>query len=445
MASSMAAANVASCVSAAASSAGGLAASEGALLSSALCLFFRRNSPRSDIKLSWVATKKQKRKRTPRPAMRSSDRLLLLLCCCAAAQGVSFDRPIKLGKVGWGVTDIVSLDYSHLAVTVSAGVLVSNNAGANFTLEKQEPIRSSLTGMANSTTKHGFGRGVTAKQPNGTTYHLFRSNTSAEFSVVAGQLVSRATAVPVNFSLPVALGSKCYKFACPFRLQGTAAVAFDDGTQLQTGIVSYGGNPAFPDATSIVAFHSQDGGYSWQYISTLARARDYVFSQEGPNEHDLALLGDRRTVLAVVRMDAGDGAHHQFLNYYKSFSTDQGRTWSKLEEMKDIGCARPRLLFLNGVLFLSGGRQENLGIEAPMLWIDKTGTSNSFETYSVPYYHNLGETDSKYQFTSAVNHTKVRESSCYTALAPTSATSAMVMYDVIRLGLNTGFAMNVHV
>jgi hypothetical protein len=85
-----------------------------------------------------------------------------------------------------------------------------------------------------------------------------------------------------------------------------------------------------------------------------------------PNEHDLALLpnGD---VLAVVRMDGGDGlATHPYRNYYRTVSSDQGKTWSTLEEIPNVGCARPRLAMLGGgkgPLLLSGGRQKNNGTQ----------------------------------------------------------------------------------
>ena len=45
-------------------------------------------------------------------------------------------------------------------------------------------------------------------------------------------------------------------------------------------------------ATSIVVFRSTDEGVHWRFLSTLAEAKDFPWSQEGPNEMDLATLDD---------------------------------------------------------------------------------------------------------------------------------------------------------
>lgn len=47
-------------------------------------------------------------------------------------------------------------------------------------------------------------------------------------------------------------------------------------------------------------------GRVWDYTGTIANATDYPSSEEGPNEHDLAMV-DFGAMFAVVRTDAGDG------------------------------------------------------------------------------------------------------------------------------------------
>ena len=49
----------------------------------------------------------------------------------------------------------------------------------------------------------------------------------------------------------------------------------------------------------MVVFRSADG-VRWRFLSVLADARDYPQSYEGPNEHDITYLPDRKTLLAVV-------------------------------------------------------------------------------------------------------------------------------------------------
>ena len=95
------------------------------------------------------------------------------------------------------------------------------------------------------------------------------------------------------------------------RWSGTASVRRPNGTLLQTGIVTFAGQPMRtdgtrrgPNATSIVLFRSENG-VVWDYVSTIASAHDYPESWEGPNEMDLATLDDG-SLIAVMRMDGGD-------------------------------------------------------------------------------------------------------------------------------------------
>ena len=178
---------------------------------------------------------------------------------------------------------------------------------------------------------------------------------------------------------------------------------------LQTGIVTFAGQPTWPDgsrrgqnATSVVVFRSEDGVY-WDYLSTIAAAKDYPASWEGPNEMDLASLDDG-SLLAVLRMDGGDSdgekwaPHHNltrdfdhFLPYHISRSTD-GVHWSPLLPLP-AGCARPRLLNVHGTgtLLLSGGRFHAAQPQTSdaLLWASKD-QGRTWEEFSLSYHHNKG-------------------------------------------------------
>jgi hypothetical protein len=52
----------------------------------------------------------------------------------------------------------------------------------------------------------------------------------------------------------------------------------------------------------------------WEYLATMADADDYPESEEGPNEMDMAVLKDG-SLLAIFRLDAGDGRDHPYLPY----------------------------------------------------------------------------------------------------------------------------------
>ena len=66
--------------------------------------------------------------------------------------------------------------------------------------------------------------------------------------------------------------------------------------------------PAGPFATSVVAFSSTDG-WHWSFLSVVLTPSDPVASnsEEGPNECDIATLADGTTLMAVIRIDGGDG------------------------------------------------------------------------------------------------------------------------------------------
>ena len=55
-----------------------------------------------------------------------------------------------------------------------------------------------------------------------------------------------------------------------------------------------------------MAFRSSDG-YSWEYAGTILDAAGVPQSEEGPNQNDVVLLADGRTLLCVMRVDSGEG------------------------------------------------------------------------------------------------------------------------------------------
>ena len=106
----------------------------------------------------------------------------------------------------------------------------------------------------------------------------------------------------------------------------------DNQTILQVASFAFGDNPQSSYAQSTVAFLSRDGGKHFTYASTIAAARDYPWSQEGPGgELDLALLpsaaGKPPTIACVLRVDGGDGPRsHPYRPFMWTTSTDMGRT-----------------------------------------------------------------------------------------------------------------------
>ena len=126
--------------------------------------------------------------------------------------------------------------------------------------------------------------------------------------------------------------------------------------------------------------------HEFRFLSTVM---DYTASpgEEGASEHAIIPLHEPDTLLAVVRIDGGDGEPHgRHSPFMATRSSDGGQTWGTPYSI-GAGSARPRLLLLeNGALLLSGGRP-GLGV-----WVDPTGGMSDdgsvWQPYSVPLLHN---------------------------------------------------------
>lgn len=185
-----------------------------------------------------------------------------------------------------------------------------------------------------------------------------------------------------------------------FRLGGSASVRLRNGTILQTVIVTFAGQDQlkYPFATSVIMYRSDNGGRSFDYLSVVADAKHFPDSQEGPNEMDLVVLpkmtgaeDDDEAVLAVIRMDGGDGpVSHPYLNYYRTVSVDGGRSWPVATVVPGAGCARPRLLRMGNSTILSGGRMRNAATSDVLLWHNSNALnlSSPWTPYSISYHHN---------------------------------------------------------
>ena len=220
------------------------------------------------------------------------------------------------------------------------------------------------------------------------------------------------------------------------RFGGAAGLFLGDGGPhrfLQSVIVTLASDAA-SGATSVLALGSADGKL-WEYLGPIALAPDYPDSQEGPNEMDLAWLPDRKTILAMIRLDGGDGPKtHPYVNYHRSVSSDRGATWSKLTAV-DAGCARPRLLQLGPTMLLSGGRHRNENTSDVILWTATDGAGELWQAHSLSAAHNAGilPQDSDLRYDANVNSTTFspRETNSYTSLVALSDSTALVTYDMI--------------
>jgi hypothetical protein len=190
---------------------------------------------------------------------------------------------------------------------------------------------------------------------------------------------------------------------------------------------------------SVVAYISIDKGETWKYQSEIASKQSMnqlgFASQEGPNENDVVLLQDGRTILCVLRVDGGDGVpNHTHVPYVFATSIDRGKTWKMTAAPPFMLSARPRAIVLpNGALIVSGGRP------ALSMWISKDGFGKSWEEYDLPTEHNHGADEKLPQYCSEFLNATSKDlgwmqSSCYTRLGVISNDTGIVCYEMQGAG-----------
>ena len=224
---------------------------------------------------------------------------------------------------------------------------------------------------------------------------------------------------------------------------------------------------------SLVAFTSKDG-WDWQFSAIIANASWYTGPLEpppkypndpprpgvttvggwvnqtiqfGPSENDLILLGDGKTLMSVIRMDANErcgNARHSgvwppstdtaYQYYHQAFSSDFGKSFSQPTPIIGAGCVRPRLLLLapGGPLLMAGGRNCVDSTIDISLWVSADGMGKTWEEVSITGAHNaLWSGPPGYLFSPEVNNSQgyiFVETNSYTNLMPLSKGEAVLLY-----------------
>lgn len=165
---------------------------------------------------------------------------------------------------------------------------------------------------------------------------------------------------------------------------------------------------------SLVAAGSDDGIH-WQIRSTIADERCPLEGDEGPCEAALCRLKDGR-ILCVFRLASG-------VAYGRSFSSDEGKTWTKAEVVEGAFSVQPSLAVLpDGRVVLSGGRP---GLFA---WLNADGEAKRWEPIDILAHHNACRPD---EAIDAPGHT-----SSYTEVVPVGDRELLTIYDRIPRGWN---------
>jgi hypothetical protein len=174
-----------------------------------------------------------------------------------------------------------------------------------------------------------------------------------------------------------------------------------------------------------VAVVSEDGGWTWQYLSDVARWQDIPTGPEGPDESNSARLPDGR-LMCVYRV--GSGRQHR---YHCCYSSDEGAGWDPPRALPDQWSVEPQLVCLeNGALLLSGGRP---GL---MLWVCLDGRGDSWHAVDLADHHNAAVPDPAMHFgpgcSGATSEGSPAYSSSYTCMKAIGGDRVLISYD--RLG-----------
>ncbi len=168
------------------------------------------------------------------------------------------------------------------------------------------------------------------------------------------------------------------------------------------------------------AMSSADRGATWQFRATVASGPELAGAMEGANESNTCRLADGR-LMTICRTGAA---------CCKSYSADDGATWTTPEFMEGVFSVEPQLLRLaNGVLLISGGRP---GL---FVWTCSDGEGKHWERVNLAQHHNLHVPDPALHFAEALCEGRGADpapTTSYTGMAAIGPDEALVCYD--RLG-----------
>ena len=301
----------------------------------------------------------------------------------------------------------------------------------------------------------------------------FSASVITRFDVAADGAVRWRGRVPqrVDFlGLPIGAHRGCGLDGLSLYTSG--AVRLPSGAIVHTAIVCWRNvsNPRWQggkqDQFSIVAFRTTPGqDFVFRYSGTVIDSADLLpWSMFGPNEHDLTLLADGRTIMAAIRYDGNDDCgtvtHRTpapftstgYTTYYQSFSSDGGSRWSTATPMLGMGSVRPRLHLLrpSGPLLLSGGRFCAEGIGGLFMWVNHDGMGKTWEAVDLAAVHDRLVQDPSLRFGVSGNASGDWGTQAYTSLVGVGGGGAVVMYNKYwSLSCNAecsaGFAMRLSV
>ena len=186
---------------------------------------------------------------------------------------------------------------------------------------------------------------------------------------------------------------------------------------------------------SVIAFVAPPPFLNFSFLGVVANASEGI---AGVDEHDIALLPNGTSIVAILRTNGPD--------YLQKLSHDGGRSWVNGASMVGIGSVCPRLLMMpDKPLLLSGGRGKYSGDSATpnsisydnQLWVnckpEHSLAASSWQRVSISAWHNYGEPtgDPTRRFTSAVNSSSMQSNSYNTLHATGGPGEAIIICECV--------------
>lgn len=197
------------------------------------------------------------------------------------------------------------------------------------------------------------------------------------------------------------------------------AVPIDDG-YITSAYMKYAGDETY----TLVVLRTEDLGRAWHYLSTVGDIHGLApGAREGPCEPSLVAL-ENGDLMHVMRVGGGKD---QYLA--RAYSSDGGKTWSKMDRLPAWSVAPSLWRTNNGVIALSTGRP---GI---YLWLADDPMATNWQSIDIQAHHNAAM-GSEHQIRVEYGGDVPAQTTAYTEIMEVSPNRLWLTYDRTPFGWN---------
>jgi len=196
-----------------------------------------------------------------------------------------------------------------------------------------------------------------------------------------------------------------------------------NGGMLSTISLRFAGD----DLESTVAVACDDECRHWRYLSTIARPEDVPDAREGFDEPCLLRLADG-DIMCISRVGSLEDQ-----KLARSYSSDEGQTWTPIDRLPAYSVAPQLLRLNNGVIVLSTGRP---GL---FLWFATDGRGGEWQSLDIVDYHNSvmdepSQIMAAHDASGPGSQVTGAQTTSYTAMVELSPNRVLLIYDRVPFG-----------